>query len=126
MNTVAGNKVLVLDAAQRYPDVTVFGLNPGLHKTDIRKNLWGDTLKSRFIEWAIGLFTATPETYAERIAPLVVSPDLDALSGTMFDQKDNAILPSLPLTDASYRRSLRASRSSRRSSRFSISRRPMA
>jgi hypothetical protein len=36
--------------------------------------------------------------------PLVVSPDLDALSGTMFDQKGNAILPSPPLTDASYRK----------------------
>ena len=104
MNTVAGNELLVLDAAQRYSDVTVFGLNPGLHKTDIRKNLWGDSLKSRFIEWAIGLFTATPETYAERIVPLVVSPDLDALSGTMFDQKGNAILPSPRLTDTPYRK----------------------
>jgi NAD(P)-dependent dehydrogenase (short-subunit alcohol dehydrogenase family) len=103
MNTVAGNEVLVLDAAQRYPDLTVFGLNPGLHKTEIRKNLWGDTLKSRFTEWAIGLFTASPETYAERIVPLIVSPDLDTLSGTMFDQRGNAILPSPKLTNPSYR-----------------------
>jgi NAD(P)-dependent dehydrogenase (short-subunit alcohol dehydrogenase family) len=104
MNTVAGNEVLVLDAAQRYPHLTVFGLNPGLHKTDIRKNFWGDTLKSRFMEWMIGLFTAGPEAYAQRIVPLVVAPDLEAHSGAMFDQKGNAILPSPKLTDASYRK----------------------
>lgn len=104
MNTVAGNEVLVLDAAQRYPHLKVFGLNPGLHKTDIRKNLLGDGLKSRFMESMIGLFTSTPETYAERIVPLVVSPDLDSHNGAMFDQKGNAILPSPKLTDASYRR----------------------
>lgn len=104
MNTVAGNEVLVLDAAQRYPHLTVLGLNPGLHKTDIRKNFWGDTLKSRFMEWMIGLFTARPEAYAQRIVPLVVARDLEAHSGAMFDQKGNAILPSPQLTDASYRK----------------------
>jgi hypothetical protein len=61
-------------------------------------------LKSRFIEFPTGLFTATPETYAERIVPLVVSTDLDAVSGTLFDQKGNAILTSPRLTDASYRK----------------------
>jgi hypothetical protein len=91
MNTMAGNEVLVLEAAQRYPHLAVFGLNPGLHKTDIRKNLFGDTLKSRLMERMIGLFTATPETYAQRIVPLLVSPDLETHSGAMFDQKGNAI-----------------------------------
>lgn len=102
MNTVAGNEMLVLDAATRYPHATFFGLNPGLHRTDIRKNLLGDTLKSRLVEWMIGLLTASPETYARRIAPLIVSPDLEAHSGAMFDQKGNAILPSPQLTDPSY------------------------
>src|SRR4051794_12519964 len=36
MNTVAGNEVLVLDAATRHPSASVFGLNPGLIKTNIR------------------------------------------------------------------------------------------
>ena len=104
MNTVAGNEVLVLDAAARYPHLTVFGLNPGLHKTDIRNNLLGDTLKARLMEWMIGLLTSTPETYAQRIVPLIVSPDLETHSGAMFDQQGNAILPSPKLTDASYRK----------------------
>ncbi|HEY1303600.1 MAG TPA: SDR family NAD(P)-dependent oxidoreductase [Vicinamibacterales bacterium] len=108
MNTVAGNEVLVLDAAQRYPRVAVFGLNPGLHKTDIRNNLFGDTLKSRFMEWMIGLFTSSPETYAARTVPLVVSPDLEAHSGAMFDQHGNAIVPTPKLTNASYRQAFLA------------------
>jgi NAD(P)-dependent dehydrogenase (short-subunit alcohol dehydrogenase family) len=103
MNTVAGNEMLVLDAARRYPHATVFGLNPGLHRTDIRNNFFGEgTLKSRVAEWLIGLLTASPETYARRLAPLLVSPDLEGHSGAMFDQKGNAVLPSPKLTDASY------------------------
>lgn len=36
MNTVAGNEVLVLDAARRYPSLRTFGLNPGTVKTSGR------------------------------------------------------------------------------------------
>jgi NAD(P)-dependent dehydrogenase (short-subunit alcohol dehydrogenase family) len=103
MNTVAGNEALVLDAAKRYPHATVFGLNPGLHRTEIRDNLLGQgTLKSRFVEWMIGLWSTSAETYAERLTPLLVSPDLETHSGAMFDQQGNAILPSAKLKDESY------------------------
>lgn len=40
-NTVSGNEVLVLQAARRFPDVDVFGLNPGFVRTNIRANLLG-------------------------------------------------------------------------------------
>jgi NAD(P)-dependent dehydrogenase (short-subunit alcohol dehydrogenase family) len=104
MNTVAGNEILVLDSAKRYPNATFVGLNPGLVKTNIRDNFFGkDTLKSRFIEAMIGLLTPRPETYAERLAPLLVSRDLEGHSGAMFDRKGRAILPSPKLMDASYR-----------------------
>lgn len=43
MNTVAGNEMLVLDAAKRYPNATFFGLNPGVIRTNIRSNLFGGT-----------------------------------------------------------------------------------
>jgi len=103
MNTVAGNEALVLDAAKRYPGATVFGLNPGLHRSEIRENLLGQgTLKSRVVEWMIGLWTTSVETYAERLTPLLVSPDLEVHSGAMFDQKGNAILPSARFKDQSY------------------------
>src|SRR3954471_22440396 len=66
MNTVAGNEMLVLDAAKRYPNTTCIGLNPGLIKTNIRDNFLGkDTLRSRVAEWLIGLLNPSAETYAE-------------------------------------------------------------
>ena len=103
MNTVGGNEMLVLDAAKRYPGVTFFGLNPGLVKTNIRDNLLGkDSLKSRVIEWLIGLTNPTPEAYAERIAPLLVSPDIEPYSGAMFDKKGLAILASPKLLDPAH------------------------
>jgi NAD(P)-dependent dehydrogenase (short-subunit alcohol dehydrogenase family) len=100
MNTVAGNEMLVLDAARRYANANFFGLNPGLIKTSIRDNfLGGGSLKSRLVEWMIGLLAPSAEAYAERMVPLLVSPDLEAHSGAMFDRKGNAILPSPTLTD---------------------------
>jgi len=95
--------VRIKAAAKRYPHATVFGLNPAIHRTDIRNNFFGEgSLKSRVVEWMIGLWTTSPETYAKRLTPLLVSPDLEAHSGAMFDQKGNAILPSPKLTNASY------------------------
>ena len=103
MNTVAGNEMLVLDAAKRYPNASFFGLNPGFIKTDIRTYLFGgDTVLYRFTEWMMGLVASSPESYAERLTPLLVSPDLEGHSGAMFDRKGRAILPSPKLTDSSY------------------------
>lgn len=100
MNTVAGNEMLVLDAVKRYPHLDSFGLNPGLVKTNIRSNYLG---KSRFfglLEWAIGLFNPTPEEYARRIVPLLVTADIEGRSGALFNKKGQAIQPSSGLTDA--------------------------
>jgi NAD(P)-dependent dehydrogenase (short-subunit alcohol dehydrogenase family) len=103
MNTVAGNEMLVLDAARRYPNATFFGLNPGLVKTAIRNNFLGEgTLKSRLTEGLIGLLTPSAEVYAEDLTPLLVSPDLEEHSGAMFDRKGRAIRPSPKLTDVTY------------------------
>lgn len=94
MNTVAGNEAIVLDAKDRYPQIDVFGLNPGLVKTGIRANLLGaGSLKHRLIEGLIGLFTPSPRSYATRIVPLLVAPELAGRSGAMFGKKGTAILP---------------------------------
>jgi len=103
MNTVAGNEMLVTDGANRFPQVAFFGLNPGLVKTNIRDNLLGkDSLKSRAMETVIGWFSPSPEQYAERIMPLLVSPDLEVHTGVMFNQKGEAIEASPKLTDRSH------------------------
>jgi hypothetical protein len=94
MNTVAGNEMLVIDAAKRYPNATFFGLNPRMIKTSIRSNFLGEgSLKHRLSESLIGLVTPSADTYAQRIAPLLVSPDLEGHSGAMFDRKGRAVLP---------------------------------
>ncbi|CCD24053.1 putative short-chain dehydrogenase/reductase NDAI_0C03930 [Naumovozyma dairenensis CBS 421] len=97
-NTVAANEALVLDSKDRYKNVEVFGLNPGIIKTEIRNNYLGkDSIFSKAVEWVVGWTCQTPEDYAKNICPLLVSPDLDNKSGTMFDNKGNAILQSAGL-----------------------------
>jgi len=101
MNTVAGNEMLVLDGAKRYTNASFFGLNPGIHRTNIRSNLLGaNSFRFRFIEWLVGLTTPSVETYAERVTPLLVSPDLEGHSGAMFNKNGQAILPSPGMTDS--------------------------
>lgn len=93
MNTVAGNEMLVIDGKRRYPNVSFFGLNPGLIKTNIRANYLGaGSLTHRAIELLIGLLMPTPERYAERIVPLLFAPELEGRSGAMFGKKGTAIL----------------------------------
>jgi len=103
MNTVAGNEMLVLDSAKRYPNARFFGLNPGLIKTNIRDNFLGaGSFKSRVIEALIGFLSQSPEAYAERITPLLVSPDLEAHSGAMFDSKGRPVMFSPKLGDTQH------------------------
>ncbi|MBS1097688.1 SDR family NAD(P)-dependent oxidoreductase [Gluconobacter sphaericus] len=110
MNTVAGNEALVVDSAHRYPDLGVFGLNPGLIKSSIRSNLMGaDSLKHRIMEWLIGKLAPSADDYAARILPLLVSPDLDQRSGAFFNRKAQAILSSEGMNEAYAKRYIAAS-----------------
>jgi hypothetical protein len=103
MNTVAGNEALVIDAASRYPGVNSYGLNPGLVKSDIRSHFLGvGSVKHRLVEGAIGVLFGGPPKYAENIAPLLVSPDIELFSGAMFNKRGEAIELSSVMTDNSY------------------------
>ena len=101
-NTVAGNEVLVLEAARRFADVDVFGLNPGFVKTDIRANLFGSRALVSLINWLTSFMMVEPDAYAERLVPLLVSPDLNGRSGVMLNNKAEAILPSPSSAERSY------------------------
>lgn len=95
MSTVAGNEALVLDSVLRYPALEIFGLNPGIIKTAIRSNFLGEgSLKHRIVEWVIGAMMQSPERYAQRIAPLLMSPDISGFSGALFNNKGLEIEPS--------------------------------
>lgn len=101
-NTVAGNEVLVLEAAKRFADVDVFGLNPGFVKTNIRANLLGSRTLFAVVERLSSFMMVEPDTYAQRLVPLLVSRDLNDRSGAMFNNKAKAILPSASSTEPSY------------------------
>ncbi len=101
MKTVMANEALVLDGARRYPDLDIFGLNPGLIKSDIRSGVLGaGTLKHRFVEWMIGMIFVSAEQYAARIVPALWSRDLDDRSGVHLNRKRMAIERSPALTEA--------------------------
>jgi NAD(P)-dependent dehydrogenase (short-subunit alcohol dehydrogenase family) len=109
MNTVAGNEMLVLDAANRYPGMRVYGLNPGFIKSDIRANLLGaGSLRHRLLEGVMGLFPGA-DAYARRITPLLFAPELDRHRGALFDRKGNAVRPSDGMTAEHVARFLTAS-----------------
>lgn len=103
MNTVAGNEMLVLDTAAKHRDISVFGLNPGFVKTNIRSNfLGGNKLVFNVLETLVGWFTPTAEKYAKNITPLLLSPQLDEFSGTLFNRKGQAIMPSKGINDVQH------------------------
>lgn len=92
MNTVAGNEALVYEGAERYAQLGVFGLAPGLIKTDIRSRTYGTSARRwRVLEWLIGKLTPSAEAYAKTIGPLLVSPELEGRSGECFNRKGRLI-----------------------------------
>lgn len=99
MNTVAGNEALVIELARRHPEAGFFGLNPGLIKTNIRANLFGEgSFTHRLAETVLGWFTPTPDRYAGWIVPVLTAPELEARTAVMFGQKGTPILASEGMT----------------------------
>lgn len=91
--------MLVLDGAKRYDNINVYGLNPGLIKTAIRSNfMGGNKFLFSLLEGVIGMVTPSADAYAERIAPLLFSKDIESRSGAFFNRKAQAILPSVGIT----------------------------
>ena len=102
-NTVIGNEALVLDGAVRYPHVNFYGLNPGLIKSSIRTGVLGEgSFVLKLTEMLIGALFPSADQYAERILPLLASPDIEAYSGAMFGRRGAPILASRSLSQELY------------------------
>jgi NAD(P)-dependent dehydrogenase (short-subunit alcohol dehydrogenase family) len=110
-NVASGNEALVLycRSALEQPartllsgsdaSVHVFGLNPGVISTDLRKTFLGDNLWSNFLEVCVSAVCISAADYACNFAvPLMFAPDLLESSGILFNQSGHAILPSPSLT----------------------------
>jgi NAD(P)-dependent dehydrogenase (short-subunit alcohol dehydrogenase family) len=100
-NTVVGNEALVSHLNTAFQGrVNVYGVNPGIVKTEIRDNLLGKgSWTSSVIETVIGWVTPTPEQYAEdTLIHLLVSPELENRSGALLSPKRALMQPSKFLT----------------------------
>ncbi|SMN20436.1 similar to Saccharomyces cerevisiae YKL107W Putative protein of unknown function [Maudiozyma saulgeensis] len=94
MNTVAANEALVLHYAKETTSFNIFGLNPGIIKTNIRTNLTGTGFLARMMENVMSFFQQTPESYASKIVPLLVTSEIENNNGSMFDNNANGLLRS--------------------------------
>jgi len=93
-NTVVINEALVRDTVTKFPEVDVFGMNPGIIKTNIMAGVLGQSsLVLRVQQALVGLLFQSAETYAKKIAPLVVHPELEHRSGALFNRHAKPIEP---------------------------------
>lgn len=101
-NTVASNEALVLELAKKHSDkVDCFGLNPGLIRTNIRVDSGSFGIFTNVFEKITEWTGFSVEEYAQATVPLLVNPHLTGKSGTMFDNKQRAIMPSKSMTEES-------------------------
>jgi NAD(P)-dependent dehydrogenase (short-subunit alcohol dehydrogenase family) len=91
MNTVVLNEALVHHYKED-PKISIYGLNPGLIRTEIRQNALGkDSYLSFFVEGAIGLLCKSAESYAKNVLIQVLFSD--KLQSGMLIECDGTILP---------------------------------
>lgn len=88
-NTVVANDALVLGVAAKYPHlINIYGLNPGVIKTDLMFDFLGgkDSWISRTQQFVIGLICPSADDYAPVAVQLLVSPQLESQNGASFNQ----------------------------------------
>jgi len=98
LNTVVSNDALVLGLRKRRPDLSVYGLNPGLIKTGIRSNMYGNSFFSSLFEGLIGIVAPTPQTYAKQIVNVIGAESLSK-NAVFFNSTGEAIHSSKYLAD---------------------------
>ncbi|CAN5157839.1 SDR family NAD(P)-dependent oxidoreductase [soil metagenome] len=102
-NTVVGNESLVIDSAEHFPLVNFYGMNPGIIKSNIMSGVLGEkSFLLKLQQTIIGILFQSAEQYAKKIVPLLVSPDIEHFSGTMFDRNGDPILSNSILLDKDY------------------------
>jgi len=101
MTTVVGNEALVSYLNGEFKGaVNVYGLNPGIIRTEIRDNYLGKgSWLSSIAETIISWFTPSPEWYAENtLVHVVASKELEDKPGALIDQKRKILAPNPFLT----------------------------
>ncbi|KAJ3179779.1 hypothetical protein HK101_010005 [Irineochytrium annulatum] len=100
MNTVVVNEALVTYLTREMGSaVNVYGLNPGLIKTDLRKQYFGEGWLNNAVEGLVGMFYPSAEQYSERVLlTLLASEELEELGGKSFSPQGEVLEPNPFLT----------------------------
>ncbi len=101
-NTVVANEALVLDAAQSYPNLNIYGMNPGIISSEIMSGYLGNGLLLKLQQTIMGVIFQSADQYAAKHLPLLVSDDLEDHSGAMFGRYADFIKGNSMLADPIY------------------------
>ncbi len=72
-------------------------------KTNIRSNWIGDKkLLSGLLEGLIGIFNPTPTQFAEKLVPILFSPELEQHNGALLTREGKALYPSKGIQDTNH------------------------
>ena len=96
INTVLFNDGLIKEAARRYPDLKVFGVNPGFLSGRGASDLhWEQRhLLSRMFDWLFTIGIKSPEQYVRNaLIQIIGSADLDTKSGAYINDKMEELPP---------------------------------
>lgn len=89
-NTVVANDALVLGVARnaKHSNVHIYGLNPGIIKTDLMFDFLGGeaSMISQVQQVVIGLICPSVEDYSRSAVELLVTPRIEQLTGASFNQ----------------------------------------
>lgn len=103
-NGVIGNDALVLGLEKRHPDVNVYGLNPGVIKTEIISDFLRTTVGEGMVifqQMVIGAICPSATDYAGgALLQLLATPHIENLTGGFFNQGGEQIKPSGWLLEA--------------------------
>lgn len=92
--TVVFHEALVRDSVTRFPENNVFGMNPGVIKTNVMAGALGQAFFGlRVQQTLVGSLVQSAETYAEKVVPLVVHPAMQDRSGSLFNRHAQLIEP---------------------------------
>lgn len=102
-NTVVANEALVLDSAERYPTVNLYGMNPGVIASNLMAGVLGEgTITLKVQQTIMGLLFQSAQEYAEKVLPLLRSPEIEDHSGAMFGRNADPIHSNPPLLQKPY------------------------
>jgi hypothetical protein len=98
---VVANEALTLAYRRKFPEVEIYGLNPGLVKTDIRGNLYSGFLKhlEPVFEALIGLLFPSAEEYVEHVWPVISAKQLPR-DTVNYNSRSEALRNNPQLTEA--------------------------